>query len=128
MTGEPIESGQVKFGCRSHSTTSWISMEALPNVMLPVLSVMNDADNAANTNIRGNFLCSCCLLSDSAIQIDKKNAWGGTPLFLACQENQIQMVTILIQKGADVNFCKLRHRKQMVEQHCLKRFQKVQIS
>lgn len=50
VTGEPIESFQVKFGCRSHSTTSWISMEALPNVMLPVLSVMNVADNAANTN------------------------------------------------------------------------------
>ena len=56
-----------------------------------------------SASIGGRFLCVCCLLSDSATDIDLKNDWGGTPLYLASQENHAQILDVLIRKGANVN-------------------------
>lgn len=46
-TLRPFEKGQVKIGCTSHTTTSWVSLDALPALLAPVLNVLDVGDDEA---------------------------------------------------------------------------------
>ncbi len=50
----PIPKGQVKLGCRSHSSTAWVSLEAFPALILPVLRAANDASTAIDPANKAN--------------------------------------------------------------------------
>ena len=52
VTSLPFVKNQVKVGCKSHSTTSWVSLDALPTLLTPVLKIIGD-EAALPTTLQG---------------------------------------------------------------------------
>ena len=49
VTSVPFVKNQVKVGCKSHSTTSWVSLDALPTLLTPVLKIIGDEATLPST-------------------------------------------------------------------------------
>ena len=41
------------------------------------------------------------LLKEDASKVDERNSWNPTPLFIACQRGHLDVVQVLVEKGAD---------------------------
>jgi len=62
--------------------------------------ILKCLDNDVNINININIKCIYMHSTDWSIMY---NSLGSTPLLLACNNNQIKSVELLLEKGADIN-------------------------
>jgi ankyrin repeat protein len=61
-----------------------------------------DGDNALHLAVRDNDLAAARALIDAGIEIDKAGDLGYTPLHNACIWGHVDMVKLLVEKGADL--------------------------
>ncbi|KAI8910189.1 ankyrin repeat-containing domain protein [Gorgonomyces haynaldii] len=52
----------------------------------------------------GYHYVTCRILIDAGALIDVPNTWGITPLMLAVRQNNLKVIQLLIDSGADINF------------------------
>lgn len=62
----------------------------------------SDGDNALHCVVRWNDLGAAKALIDAGIDINKAGDLGYTPLHVACMKGNVEMVKLLISRGADM--------------------------
>jgi ankyrin repeat protein len=61
-----------------------------------------DGDNALHFAVHENDVSAARALIDAGIEINKAGDLGYTPLHVACMKGSVEIVKLLIEKGADV--------------------------
>jgi len=67
-----------------------------------VNATCSDGDNALHFVVRWGDLSAAKALIDAGIDINKAGDLGYTPLHVACMQGSAEMVTFLIERGADM--------------------------
>lgn len=62
----------------------------------------SDGDNALHCVVRWGDVGAARVLVDAGIDINKAGALGYTPLHIACMRGNPEIVTLLIERGADI--------------------------
>lgn len=61
-----------------------------------------DGDNALHVVVLWGDLAAASALLDAGIEVNKAGDLGYTPLHVACMEGNLEMVKLLVQRGADL--------------------------
>lgn len=69
-----------------------------------VKEAMNVYENLLFFSAEHDFLnLAKYLVEEKGWDVNEKNTWGGTPLFVACENGNLNMIEYLVEKGAEID-------------------------